>query len=195
MKTQANVLRGFAFLGFLAAVVPGVVTVTRAQQPNGNGSPTAGKDLERILTRVKDSWWKQKAEIELEILKAQVAAKKAEIEKAEAEHRIRELEPTQAIFAKLEQKIPMKFLDETPLEVGLKYIKSATQGPKDNGIPIYVDPVGLNKAEKTMTSPVTLDLEGVPLGTTLRLVLKQLGLTYEVEDGRLTITSEGEDRK
>ena len=41
-----------------------------------------------------------------------------------------------------------------------------------------------------MTSPVTLDLEGVPLKTTLRLMLKQLGLTYTVKDGLLTITSE-----
>ncbi len=41
-----------------------------------------------------------------------------------------------------------------------------------------------------MTSTVTLDLEGVPLKTTLRLMLKQLGLTYTVKDGLLTITNE-----
>ncbi|MBV8234029.1 MAG: hypothetical protein JO329_28960, partial [Planctomycetaceae bacterium] len=67
------------------------------------------------------------------------------------------------------------------------------QGPNDTGIPIYVDPVGLQEAEKTMTSPVTLDLEGVPLKTTLRLLLKQLGLTYTVKDGLLTITSESSE--
>jgi hypothetical protein len=44
-----------------------------------------------------------------------------------------------------------------------------------------------------MTSPVTLDLEGVPLKTTLRLLLKQLGLTYTVKDGLLTITSESSE--
>ena len=44
-----------------------------------------------------------------------------------------------------------------------------------------------------MTSPVELDLEGVPLKTTLRLLLKQLGLTYTVKDGMLTITSESAD--
>ena len=87
----------------------------------------------------------------------------------------------------------MSFANETPLEDVLKYIKSATQGPNDTGIPIYVDPVGLQEAEKTMTSPVTLDLEGVPLKTTLRLLLKQLGLTYTVKDGLLTITSESSE--
>ena len=40
-----------------------------------------------------------------------------------------------------------------------------------------------------MTSPVTLDLEGVPLKTTLRLMLKQLGLAYCVKDGLLIISS------
>ena len=100
---------------------------------------------------------------------------------------------TKSILAKLDEPISMSFANETPLEDVLKYIKSATQGPNDSGVPIYVDPVGLNEAEKTMTSPVTLDLEGVPLKTTLRLLLKQLGLTYTVKDGLLTITSESSE--
>jgi hypothetical protein len=95
-----------------------------------------------------------------------------------------------AILKHLEEPISMSFANETPLEDVLKYIKSATQGPNDTGIPIYVDPVGLNEAEKTMTSPVALDLEGVPLRITLRLLLKQLGLTYDVRDGLLSITAE-----
>lgn len=102
-------------------------------------------------------------------------------------------EKTKMILRKLEEPISMSFANETPLEDVLKYIKSATQGANDSGIPIYVDPVGLQEAEKTMTSPVQLDLEGVPLKTTLRLMLKQLGLTYTVKDGLMTITSETAD--
>jgi hypothetical protein len=94
-----------------------------------------------------------------------------------------------AILTKLEVPISMTFANETPLEDVLKYIKSASQGPNDSGIPIYVDPVGLQEADKTMTSPITLDLEGVPLKTTLRLMLKQLGLAYCVKDGLLIISS------
>ncbi|MHC5544482.1 hypothetical protein ACYOEI_40145, partial [Singulisphaera rosea] len=97
---------------------------------------------------------------------------------------------TKAILEKLNEPISMAFPNETPLEDVLKYIKSATQGANDSGIPIYVDPVGLQEAEKTMTSPITLDLEGVPLKTTLKLILKQLGLTYTVKDGLMTITYE-----
>jgi hypothetical protein len=108
------------------------------------------------------------------------------------------LEPdpkTRAILAKLEQPVTMSFANETPLEEVLKYVKAVTQGPNDNGLPIYVDPVGLNEAGKTMASPVTLDLEGVPLKTTLRLLLKQLGLTYTVKAGLLTITAESSDNQ
>ncbi len=100
---------------------------------------------------------------------------------------------TKSILAKLDDPISMSFSNETPLEDVLKYIKSATQGPNDSGIPIYVDPVGLQEAEKTTTSPVTIDLEGVPLKTTLRLLLRQLGLTYTVKNGLLTITSESSE--
>jgi hypothetical protein len=96
----------------------------------------------------------------------------------------------QRIIAKLNMAVPIAFPNETPLEDVLKSIKASTQGPDDNGIPIYVDPIGLQDAEKTMQSPVTLDLEGLPLKTTLPLLLKQLGMSYMVRDGLMTITSQ-----
>ncbi len=99
-----------------------------------------------------------------------------------------------ALLDALEKRVPMHFKDDTPLEDVLKYMKSETPSKEfPNGIPIYVDPVGLQEAEKTMTSPVTIDLEGVPLKTTLGLVLKQLGLLYSVKNGLLTITSESSE--
>ena len=59
-----------------------------------------------------------------------------------------------------------------------------------DGVPIYVDPLGLSEADKTMASPVVFDVKKVPLGTSLTLMLKQIGLTYRVKDGLLTITSQ-----
>ena len=97
---------------------------------------------------------------------------------------------TKQIIEKLEQPVAMTFPTDTPLEDVLKYVKQATQGANDSGIPIYIDPLGLQEADKTVTSPVQIDLEGVPLKTTLRLLLKQLGLTYTVKDGFLMITSQ-----
>lgn len=97
---------------------------------------------------------------------------------------------SQFVLDKLEKPISMSFASETPLEDVLKYIKQATTGEKDAGIPIYVDPIGLQEAEKSMNSPVQLDLEGVPLRRTLQLMLHPLGLAYFVDDGILVITSE-----
>ncbi len=100
---------------------------------------------------------------------------------------------SQLILTKLDDLVAMKFPNETPLEEFLKYIKETTKSPEmSNGIPIYIDPIGLQEAEKSLTSTLTIDLEGVPLRRTLQLVLKQLRLAYLVEDGMIYITSQEE---
>jgi hypothetical protein len=92
------------------------------------------------------------------------------------------------ILAKLDEPISMSFNEECPLEDVLKYVKQATTTATYPGIPIYVDPIGLQEADKTMTSTVrNMDLEGVPLSVTLGLLLKQLDLEYVVRDGMLKI--------
>jgi hypothetical protein len=96
-------------------------------------------------------------------------------------------------WAKLQQKVSMPFANETPLEDVLKYIETATQdeGEPNSGIPIYVDPIGLQEAEKSLQTPIILNLEGMPLSTTLTLMLRQLGLEYTVQkDGLLIIGNE-----
>ncbi len=94
----------------------------------------------------------------------------------------------EVILKKLEAPIPMPFANETPLDDVLKHIKS-TFAKHDHPIPIYVDPLGLQQAERSLNSTVQIDLEGVPLKTSLRLVLKQLGMAYCVRDGVLIISS------
>jgi len=97
-----------------------------------------------------------------------------------------------AVLTQLEEPVTMPFPNGTPLEDVLKYIRANTQSEEFGlpaGIPIYVDPVGLQEAEKTLTSPIILDLEGVPLRVSLTLLLGQLGLVYHVEDGLLRINS------
>jgi hypothetical protein len=58
------------------------------------------------------------------------------------------------------------------------------------GIPFYVDPDALTDTDTTMASTIKIYLEGIPLRTTLRLALHQLGLDYQVEGGVLLITEE-----
>jgi hypothetical protein len=50
-----------------------------------------------------------------------------------------------------------------------------------------LDPSHIQEAAYSLTSTVSIDLDGVPLKTTLRLMLKQLGLAFTVKDGLLKI--------
>jgi hypothetical protein len=97
------------------------------------------------------------------------------------------------ITRKLERPISMFFAQETPLEEVLKYIAAAVQDPGETVLPISVDPIGLQEADQTPQSKVVIDLEGVPLKTSLRLLLVQLGLVYHVHEGVLTITNDVAD--
>ena len=100
-----------------------------------------------------------------------------------------DLERNKLIEERLEKEVVMNFANETPLEDALKYIKESTKDAKGKTIPIYVDPIGIQEAEKTPQSTVKLDIEDVPLRTTLRLMLNQLELDYRVRDGMLYIAS------
>ena len=94
------------------------------------------------------------------------------------------------IAIELSRTIDMPFKVETPLEDVIKYVRTSTKSPAfPEGIPIYVDPIGLSEAEKTMASPVVFDVPQIALRVSLMLILKQLGMTYEVKDGLLTINS------
>ncbi len=107
-----------------------------------------------------------------------------------AEMAVRNNNPrSQVVRKKLDEPLSMSFANPTPLDDILKYIRTATTTATYAGVPIYVDPKGLEEVNCTVTSPVALDLDGIPLKTTLRLALKQLGLAYCVRDGVLIISS------
>jgi hypothetical protein len=104
---------------------------------------------------------------------------------------IREENPkSKAILKKLEEPISMSFADGTPLEDVLKYVHQASVTQSYSGIPIYVDIKALEEAGVNPQSTIIVDLDGVPLRTTLRLALKQIGLAYCVRDGVLIVSSE-----
>ncbi|HEU5115113.1 MAG TPA: hypothetical protein VFT74_00405 [Isosphaeraceae bacterium] len=98
------------------------------------------------------------------------------------------------VWLKLQQPVEFPFANETPLEDLLKYVQSVTaekdgETSSDDGILVYVDPVGLQEADKTMQSPIMMNLGPVPLSYGLRLALRQLDLAFHVEpEGVLFIT-------
>lgn len=96
---------------------------------------------------------------------------------------------TKLIEDRLAKKVDLNF-EKTPLEDVLKSIKTASRkGPDDKGIPIYVDPVGLQEAERTLATPISYTSKGEALKSSLERLLKTIGLAYHVKDGLLTVTS------
>ncbi len=97
---------------------------------------------------------------------------------------------SQRIKVELGKLVDMPFRAGASLEEVVAYVRKATKSSAfPDGIPIYVDPQGLQDADKTMASTVAIDLKGLPLRTTLPRLLGQISMQYVVGDGLLTITS------
>ena len=97
------------------------------------------------------------------------------------------------VLKALDRAVPMPFPDETALEDVLRYVKASLRSAEEREVPIYVEPVGLQEAEKTIHSPVSIDLVDVPLKVALKLLFRELGLRYQVRDGLIVITSISSD--
>ena len=103
------------------------------------------------------------------------------------------LSTQEELVAALEMRVPMRFPRGTSLGDFVKYIRKATKGPNYAGIPIFVDPFGLQEAEKSLASVITIEVQGRPLKQTLRLALRDLGLDYRTSEGLLNISNAGGD--
>jgi hypothetical protein len=97
---------------------------------------------------------------------------------------------TQALLARLEEPVKIPFPNETSLREVLEYLTQVTRKPRHElPMEFLVVPSGLEQTRKTLDSTIQMDLEGVPLRTSLRLLLDQLGLACIVKNGRLVIHS------
>jgi hypothetical protein len=76
----------------------------------------------------------------------------------------------------------MEFV-ETPLRDVVEYLKDA------HAILIEIDTKALDDVGIATDTPITRNLKGISLRTALRVLLRDLSLTYVVEDGVLTITT------
>ena len=71
---------------------------------------------------------------------------------------------------------------ETPLQDVIDFFKDY------HGIEIQIDTKALNDCGIDATTPVTKNLKGVSLRSALKLMLRELNLTYVIQDGVLLIT-------
>jgi hypothetical protein len=94
----------------------------------------------------------------------------------------------QRILAALEQPVSLHLSEDTPFEDFLSSIGHMTSDAGGEAIPIVVHPAALTGFDSSGTPLIgTIDLDGVPLKTVLITGLEQLGLTYDVRDGKLVI--------
>jgi len=94
---------------------------------------------------------------------------------------------TRQIRERLQQMIELSRSD-LPLDELLKYIKQSTTDEAFPGIPIYVDPVGLQQADGNLAVQVTVPRKG-SVDFVLSSALHQVHLSYLVKDGFLMISS------
>jgi hypothetical protein len=93
----------------------------------------------------------------------------------------------------LDRTVPMPFREPTALEDFLKYLRATAKAADGRDLSIYVDPIGLQDADKSMQDTIQIDLENCSIGTALRIALRQLNLTTDVRDGMVYITSYSSD--
>lgn len=96
-------------------------------------------------------------------------------------------------WLRLYKPVDLVFDGSTPLGDALQLIKNATAEENDE-LSIYVDPVALAELEKTLDTPISINLKRVPAGKALTLITRQIGMTYRVDDdGLITISSKDKD--
>ena len=87
------------------------------------------------------------------------------------------------IFAALSQSTTLEFID-TPLRDVIDYLKDL------HGIEIQIDYRALEEVGIGPDAPVTRNLKGITLRSALKLMLRELDLTYTVQDEVLLITTQ-----
>ncbi len=92
-----------------------------------------------------------------------------------------------AIEAKLKDRVSIN-MDKQPLSEAITFLQNYT------GLNIVLDPKALGEEGLTSSSPVSLQVNNVPLKGVLKLLLKPLGLTYKLEDEVILVTSPQADQ-
>jgi hypothetical protein len=96
---------------------------------------------------------------------------------------------TRDVLARLDRLVRVSPSGPMSLGTFLRTFRAVSRAGNDNGIPVYVDPAGLDEARAMIGATVDVNPEQAPLKAQLRRALEPLGLSYYVRDGLLTITS------
>lgn len=95
-----------------------------------------------------------------------------------------------ATWTMLQKKTAFRFEQPVSFEDLLKAIIAMSSDKDGKTLKVFVDPVGLQEASRSMDSKVVMNVANVRIGTGLQAALDQLDLAYSVNpQGFVTITS------
>jgi hypothetical protein len=95
-----------------------------------------------------------------------------------------------ALKVMLQRPMTLDLPEGATLSDALKAIKAASVGWASSGLPIYVDPEGLTKANTTSATPIALTFVRGTVGEVLDKVVSPLGLMYAIKDGLILIAAQ-----
>ena len=87
------------------------------------------------------------------------------------------------ILTALSESTEVAFTD-APLEEGLKYLEDL------HGVEIWLDKEALAAVKQNTDQPINMNISGISLRSTLRLILEPLALTYIIESEVLKVTTQ-----
>jgi hypothetical protein len=205
---QSFKLSGIAVL--MAAGVLGTVVVAQQGKNSGvDGGAQAATTPTAIAREKPDTRTEHQAE------RARLVAKVAELQRAKnnarepdsintvalrihaelqrARNKARELdllkEKTKQVEKQLDLRIDAEFPKGIALVDLLKYIKQETTKAQPPGLPIYVNPIGLEELKRVMGFIVTVNHKQQPVRNILQQALGDAGLKFAATDGFLMIDS------
>jgi len=157
-----------------------------SQAPGGAGSQVpASKGLENVSSsETKQPGEANRQGVDEQRIKEQFRV--AQVPQEALKHALEK--KTEHIRELLARKSELDFPKGVPLGQFLKALKATTTSKDDAGIPIYVNPVGMQEANRTLDSLVDA-VPGSTLANVLQQSLRVLQLGYDVRDGFLCIDS------
>jgi RNA polymerase sigma factor (sigma-70 family) len=177
---KAMHLQSIKLSGIVTLVAAGALgTMVVAQQAKKAADPGAvpAKNA-AALTREEQAKIREAAELEAIEKVERLAIRQQEITKQ-----------TQLIRQRLDQLIDADFATGVTLEQLLKHIKQATSDQSFPGIPIYVNPIGLQEAHQTMEAAIEVNRKQCSVREVFWSALHPLQLSYIVKDGFVIIDS------
>jgi RNA polymerase sigma factor (sigma-70 family) len=180
MLLQSFKLSGIAVLTAAAALG----TVVVAQQGKNSGVDGGTQTTANPSGTAQE---KPDARIELQVERTRWLAKLKELDDKARELELKE--KTKQVEKQLDLRIDAEFSKGIALGDLLKHVKQETTKAQPPGLPIYVNPIGLEELKRVMGFIVTVNHKQQPVRSILQQALGDAGLKFAATDGFLMIDS------